>query len=269
LRELDSLLKRQNNYRAFFLTQGEKKRPVEAPKPIIERVHRRLFQLLTRITPPEYLHSGVRGRSYVSNAEQHRKNPVLYKLDIVKFYPSTKQWHAFEFFRSTMKCSRDVAGLLAKIVTVDGHLPTGSCLSQIMAFYAHFDMFEALYGLATSYNLVMTCYVDDIVFSGNKIPKSFQLEAKKIIQSSGLLSHPRKEKLFFGEKPRIVTGVVISQSQLKIPNRQHLMIKEALFELPTLVADSPEREKLYRQVVGRIVSASQIEPKFFKHKKVK
>jgi len=266
LRELNSLLERNDNYRVFVLNQGKKKRRVEVPKSKLERIHRRLFHLLSRIYPPDYLQSGVQGRSYITNAKQHKNNSVLYKLDIENFYPSTKRWHIYNFFCNTMKCSSDVAGLLAKIISVEGHLPTGSCLSQIMGFYAHFNMFNALNKLAESNNLTMTCYVDDIVFSGVKVSKLFQYKAKKIIKKSQLSSHPEKEKLFYGVKPRVVTGVVISGAILKVPNKQHLKIKDSLAELRLLEPASLEKENLRRQVIGRIVSASQIEPKLMKHK---
>ena len=73
--------------------------------------------------------------------------PAL-KLDIPKLFGSTPHSHVTGFFKNDMNCAPDVAGLLARLrcVTVKSvlHLPTGSPLSQILAFYSYWAMFEAL-----------------------------------------------------------------------------------------------------------------------------
>ena len=43
-----------------------------------------------------------------------------------------------------MKCRRDVAGLLADMLTFEAHLPTGSAASPIIAFYAFKPMFDEI-----------------------------------------------------------------------------------------------------------------------------
>jgi len=98
--DLEALVKRNDNYRIFRIGKETKKtRTVEVPKPKLDRLHHRLFVLLSRIEPPDYLHSGVKGRSYVTNAKSHLHAHELAKVDIVQFFPSTKGWHVFNFFQ--------------------------------------------------------------------------------------------------------------------------------------------------------------------------
>lgn len=62
LPELQKLVRRQDNYLKFEINpDSDRSRPVETPKSRMERIHRRLFKLLSRIEPPDYLHSGVKG----------------------------------------------------------------------------------------------------------------------------------------------------------------------------------------------------------------
>src|ERR1035441_510174 len=49
-----------------------KERFIEHPKPRLRQIQKRLACLLDRIQPPDYIHSGFRGRSYISNALSHR-----------------------------------------------------------------------------------------------------------------------------------------------------------------------------------------------------
>jgi len=129
---LVGLVSRDDNYRVFEIGKNlGRARTVEHPKPHIHRFHQRVFTLLSRIEPPLYLHSGVKGRSYITNAKAHRGCSRLVTLDIEAFYPSTRRWHVFEFFNDTMKCSPDVADIMASLLTYEDHVPTGRAASQI------------------------------------------------------------------------------------------------------------------------------------------
>ena len=136
LNELEKLAKQDDNYRIFNIHKDKgKPREINEPKPQLRRIQHRLFSLLRRISVPDYLHSGSKGKSYISNAEAHVGHTALIKLDITKFFPSTKYWHTVDFFKNTMKCSPDVAGLLTNLLTCNGHIPTGSSISQFIGWY--------------------------------------------------------------------------------------------------------------------------------------
>src|SRR3546814_14941861 len=93
--------------------------------------------MLARIEPPSFLFCPVKGRCYVSNAARHRGNRVVHCLDIKKFFPNTPRVRVIAFFQSIMGCRADVAGILGDLCTFEGHLPTGSPLSPILAYYSY------------------------------------------------------------------------------------------------------------------------------------
>lgn len=257
LRDLQALTKRTDNYRIFEIEQSPtKRREIQAPQGQLESVHRRIFDLLRRIEPPAYLHSGVKGRSYITNARAHLGSPRAFTLDIRKFYPSTKGWHVFEFFNDVMMCNEDVSGLMSNICVVDDHVPTGSCLSQIIAFYAHYSMFEEISHFAQSRDLVMTCYVDDITVSGERANGSALYNIRGMLRRRGLQSAVEKEMKFDIGHPKKITGSIVSGDALLLPNYKHKKIHQLTTEALAM-KDGPQKLKLIQRVLGMAVAGSQ------------
>ncbi len=183
------------NYYNIFL---QDKRQIESPCKILHTIHNRIASLICRIEVPDYLFSGIKGKSYVENAKVHQCNVEALTTDITSFYPSTNKTMVFKFFRNVMQCSHTVSNMLAELCTIQDHLPTGSQISMPLAYWVNSKMFKDIYNLARKNNLIMTVYVDDITFSGDKIPRNFIFPLRKIIE---YYNHKiKKEKLFFIQK---------------------------------------------------------------------
>ena len=256
-KELLSLASRNDNYRVFQIQKnGPKPRTVEEPKPHLERIHRRLFVLLSRVAPPNYLHSGVKGRSYVTNASAHIGGGKLIKLDIKQFFPSTKAWHVFDFFHHVMDCSSDTAGVLASLCTCNGHVPTGSCLSQVLAYYAHYEMFERIYHIVQDEGANMTCYVDDITISGDAANRRLLSRIRKMILMRALQSH--KHRIYRVGRPALVTGVIINGGGTELPKKRHKKIFEG-YQAVLSEQDPSARKKKIESLLGRVNAATQID----------
>jgi hypothetical protein len=112
-------------------------RVIQAACPSLRLVHSRIAVLMRRVLPPEYRHSGIRGLSFITNAAQHCAPHASLKLDVRKFYPSTKYSHVRSFFVNEMHCAPDVAGILAHLCCYQGAIPTGGVHSEVLAFYCH------------------------------------------------------------------------------------------------------------------------------------
>jgi len=256
LKDIYSLLEIGNNYRVF--PRG--KRICHDPKPRMKAIHKRLQILLNRIAPPEYLHSATKGRSYVTNAASHIGNEVLHKLDVRDFYNSTTYKHVYDFFRNTMQCSIDVATLLSRITTYNDHLPTGSPISPILAYFAHKTLFDQIHRNAVRTNVKMTCYVDDLSFSGSNVPKRMLRKTKEGIIKRGLKYH--KEKRFQEGDTKIVTGVALRGDQMLLPNKRHKKIYEEK-QRSLATDDLKEKRSIVRKLISRTGEAARIEPKKF------
>ena len=120
-------------------------------------------------------------------------------------------------------------------------------------------MFDELDQLAVSLSLKMTCYVDDITFSGAGANRAVQSEARKIVAASGLKSH--KLRRFSANQPKVITGVCNSLTGERVPNKLHLKIAQG-FEALSAASSSTEKLKVLRPLLGRMEAAAQIDVKF-------
>ncbi len=256
MEELEALAQNDGNYRVFPTGPKEKPRTVEEPKAKLQRFHARIHVLLSRIEAPDYLHSAIKGRSYISNAQAHINDGNVIKVDVRKFFRSAPKAAVFRFFRDHLKCADHAAGLLANLLTYNGHLPTGSSSSPIISYYSFKDMFDEIEALALERSLTMTCYVDDIAISGKQATPKLLYKIRQIIARAGLQSH--KAKFFNARRPKIITGVVIAQGAMKLPNKRHLRIKQGYEDL--LSAVSPEEKiEILKSLTSRVHEAALID----------
>jgi len=153
-----------------------------------------------------------------------------------------------------MECEPDVAEILAKIATYQGHLPTGSPLSPIMAFYAHCDVWEEVARLANSIQAKSTLYIDDFTISGAQVPGTAMWDIKKVVHRSGLRYH--KEKSYCGHAAE-VTGVIVNGGKLVPPNRQFLK-RWRLDNATRRVTNPREKDALTAQLHGLSAQMAQI-----------
>lgn len=262
----------EERYRIRPNTENGKVRWVQVPRGDLKHVHRRLFCLLNRLATPDFLHSGTRGRSYITNAMAHVKASTIFKIDISKFFESVLWKDVFTFFHRMMNCSPDVAALLADICTVerrerprndprkrDRHLPTGSPISQCLAYWCFSRMFEAIGRLAAARGLTLTVYVDDITLSGALVSPRTQNEVRRIINRCGLIGH--KERLY--RRKGLVTGAVVTPSGLRLPNRRRQQVLASAMQLRKC-STIKSRVAHLRKLVGQLWSAVELDKGFEK-----
>jgi Peduoviridae polymerase len=263
--DLTRITRLENPYKKFSIMGKGKPRPVEVPSRDLLPIHNRLFVLLKRIELPDYLHSGIKGRSYLTNAKAHLGAKEVYTLDIKKFYPSVTRAKVAALFRESLGCEKDIAAVLADITTCDGHVPTGSALSQVLAYLACKEMFDLLFAVSLEANLTMTCYVDDLTFSGDSISKRWIHDTiKPIIKKFGMNSH--KDKYFGSGKVKEITGVIIDGTRVKVCNRMHKSIYELSMQIAE-VEDKQQLDELYKKLIGKLSAAGQIAERFKEQRK--
>ncbi|MEH2149798.1 reverse transcriptase family protein [Nostoc sp.] len=207
--------------KSIFSPKKGKPFPVEKPTLPLKRVQKRIEELLKRVKMPNYIHAPAKGRSYISNAKAHINAAVVRSLDIKQYFPSSQSWRVYSFFYKQMRCSSDVAGILTRLSTFKRHLPTGSPSSPVLSYFAHIDMWEAINKLVESEGCTLTVYMDDVTISGSSVPDKLIFQVKKEFYCCGLRDSRKKEKHYVGNKPRKITGVIVKDGELKVPNSQH------------------------------------------------
>lgn len=212
-------------YREFDIPKknGSGVRHVENPARPLKLLQARIARLLARIDPPDFLFCPVKGRCYISNAATHRHNRMVRCLDLKKFFPSTTQKRVYWFFHKVMHCDRTIAALLAQISCYQQHLPTGSPLSPILAYFAYYDLWQSIDAFCKERGYTFTVYVDDVTVSGTRVTERDLWDIKRMIDRVGLSYH--KEKVYVDASPEI-TGVVLRDGRLVAPHRQHKKLRE-------------------------------------------
>ena len=258
------LEKGDSNY--FFSLLKDTDRELEVPKQQLMRIHRRLQKFLSKIEKPAYLFSGVRGLSNVRNGEYHISAKFVHKTDIKSFYKSTSQERVKKCFLNIFKTSDDIAETLSLLCCVNGHIPTGSPLSQSISFFCNYKLFNEIEKFSKARHIRLSIYVDDLIFSRNtKFDKDFFKRIEYIfLKYSTYELH--KYKKYNEDTPKPVTGVVIIDNKLYVPNKQRFMISSELARKEHILSKmdtEPEVvEKYFQSLIGRLYSASQISPKY-------
>lgn len=248
--ELRALAEGPKRYRQFEIEKkGGGKRPVEDPIAPLKRVQTKIAKMLARIEPPDFLFCPVKGRCYVRNAARHRGNRVVHCLDIKKFFPSTPRVRVFHFFNTVMQCRRDVSGLLSDLCTCEGHLPTGSPLSPILAYYSYHDMWAEIAAFCSAKGYTLTVYVDDVTVSGAKVPASDIWLIRRMIHRTGLRYHKMKH---YVDAPAEITGVVLRGDRVVAPHRQRMKQRLVRRDLETGRGDAKRLRGTLAGLTGQI-----------------
>jgi Reverse transcriptase (RNA-dependent DNA polymerase) len=235
---------------------NEKGREIQAPIHWMKTVHERIGNLLSRIELPAYLYS-QKGRSYADNARQHVGVHPVAKTDIHRFYPSTTRTMVMRMFQIDFECAEDIAHRLADICCYkQEHLPTGSTLSGRIAFFAARAMFDEIARLTSNAGCRLTVYVDDITISGNGASKRLLGDVRKIVSDHGLNTKQKKSITYASNSPKSITGAVVTETNLRLPNIRHQKIWRTRKELQS--AKGMGRVNLQRALRGRLQEAKQI-----------
>lgn len=264
LANLKLLAKSETTYNTFTdFGKNGKPRDIQQPVGQLDIIHTRIASLVCRVKQPNYVHSGIKNRSHISNASVHKEpNPVLV-TDICSFYNSTTRKMVFNFFKKTLMCAPDVSDLLADLCTYQGHIPTGSRLSMPIAYWSNASMFNSLYELSYTNSISMSLFVDDITFSGKNVNKLFLSKIRKIIRMYGHETHPTKTILYRKESVKVITGVAINGVDNRLFARnKHLKCLYQDMELWRATIGFPQHEGIYNRLMGRLNSLAAIEPKY-------
>lgn len=239
---------------------SEEKRLLEKPNFKLKLLQKRILNKLYQIQFPEYVFSGVKGRSAYDNAITHINSECMLKLDMSKFFPNTHRDKVYNFFHKKLRMSADVAKLCTDITTINynaenvsiddnvfdymkskhikirNHLPSGTPTSQILSYLANLDMFDEIVAYCKCHKLICSIYVDDITLSTNrKISFEEEKQLKGIVKKYGQKISKNKTIRYSNSDYKKITGFVISpEHKLVVGNKTRLKIKTKLAQVKNI-----------------------------------
>ncbi|WP_374457095.1 reverse transcriptase family protein [Nocardioides sp.] len=173
-------------------------RVLEAPKPRLKAIQRRLLHEVAALVPPHDAARGFRpGGSVRSYAAPHAGRPVVLRMDLEAFFASVTVSRVHGIWRTAgypEPVAHALAGLVTSVLPLaqwrtvpqpadDGlldahwrlgrrlaipHLPQGAPTSPAMANLAAYRLDVRLTALARSWGGRYTRYADDLAFSGDR-----------------------------------------------------------------------------------------------------
>lgn len=267
--EYDSLL-HANDFINYTVSEIEKAsggfRTIYDPCRELKQVQRRIKNLLSRISIPNWVFSGCKGVCHVDNGKYHEHSVYFIQSDLHAFYDSCSRESVYRLFKDRFKCSSDVSALLSDLTTLtleDGStvIPTGSPCAQLVAFLAYQDMFNEPHNLASNHDYKFSLYVDDLTFSSKtpfSNPATFKKKLLQIVKRYGHSLSLSKTAYRGADETKIVTGVAITKEGVSaIPNKLRYKIVQGTAQSctgDTITAQS---------TLGRISSARMIESNAF------
>jgi hypothetical protein len=245
-------LRSDDLYRVFTNDSG---RIIEEPTGLLKQAHKAVFSEINQEQLPDWYFS-CKGKGYIENAKVHanEKTHVL-KIDIHHFYRSCDKRHVFQLFKDKnyYGLPGDIAGILADILTVGGHIPTGSSASQLIALWSYYDCLAEIASFAIARRTRLSVYVDDIVFSSEGyINASFEHVISEIFRRHALNIKEEKIKRYLPTEDKLITGAAIKKDgSLDVPNK-----------LRKKIYDERVNGNITTSTIGRIRAARQIKPDF-------
>jgi RNA-directed DNA polymerase len=272
-------------------------RLIEAPKPRLKRLQRRLLDsILSKIPAHDAAHGFRPGRSVLSFVEPHVGRSIVLKMDLRDFFVSISAARVIALYL-TAGYPEPVARLLAGLCTNtiprevwkqasdlqdDGaravaswqagrlyrrpHLPQGAPTSPALANLAMFRLDARLAGLARAAGAHYTRYADDLVFSGgDAFARSigrFPTHVAATVQEEGFAVQHHKTRVMRQGVRQRAAGVVINRAT-NMARDDYDRLKATLCNCVRLGPHEQNRDGVadFRaHLAGRIAHAKRLNP---------
>lgn len=268
-------------------------RLLEAPKPQLRSIQRRiLHELLEHIPPHEAAHGFRKKHSCLSNAERHVGQHVVVHFDLQDFFLHVRGARVSGLFRTLgypEEATRVLTGLCthrtpARVMSVVGrgtpprvdwalskryqeaHLPQGAPTSPYLANLCAFRLDLRLHGLAERLHGHYSRYADDLVFSGGRelagaLERFMPLVGAIVLEEGFVLNHHKTRVMRMGSRQK-VTGIVVNQRP-NLVRADYDALKATLFNCARYGFKSQNLEEHldYRaHLLGKIAHVRHIHP---------
>lgn len=214
-------------------TRRRRPRWIEAPKPFLKLVQRRLLdRLLYEVPPHRAAHGFYPELSIITNAQVHVRSAWVISFDLKDFFPTTDVEKVRQVLNKYYALEGKTLDTVLRLTCRGGSLPQGAPTSPHLANLAFFKGDELLSELAKEHALSYTRYADDMTFSGNGLPNGFENLVDQIVRSVGYRLAGEKTKRMGRHQCQKVTGLVVNEG-VRLPREQRRRLRAIRREIET------------------------------------
>jgi len=214
-------------------TRRHRPRWIEAPKPFLKLVQRRLLDRLLYEVPPHCAAHGFYPElSIVTNAQMHADSVWVISFDLKDFFPTTDGEKVRQVLNKYYALEGKTLETVLRLTCRGGSLPQGAPTSPHLANLAFFKGDELLSELAKKHALSYTRYADDMTFSGNGLPDGFENLVEQIVRQAGYRLAAEKTKRMGRHQCQKVTGLVVNDG-VRLPRNQRRRLRAIRRDIET------------------------------------
>ncbi|MFZ6861377.1 reverse transcriptase family protein [Undibacterium sp. Ji67W] len=152
-------------YRTFYIPKGNRTRKIDAPRVGLKAIQKWLsVQLQYLYNVPAHVFGFVSGRSHVDAALVHVRATWVLSVDIRDFFQTTPRILVQSKLEKLGFNSKE-ADLISSLCCLRERLAQGSPVSPLLSNVCFEDLDIALVNIAEKFNVRLSRYADDIVFS--------------------------------------------------------------------------------------------------------
>ena len=203
-----------NHYRFFSIgKKGGGEREIASPRFFLKTIQYWIKSyVLCHLKTHESCHAYLRGRSIISNAEDHVGKKFVANVDIENYFGSINRNHVFRLLRKN-GIGEKLSNTVADIVTLDGVLPQGAPTSPDISNAFLLEVDDKLTKLSEGYNLKYTRYADDMTISGNSRGdiQSVIRRCSILLAEYGLKLKAEKTRIASDKTSQRVTGLLVNE----------------------------------------------------------
>jgi hypothetical protein len=257
-------------YKRNFLTKPDgRKRLIACPVSYLKYYQKKILrEILEKVEIPQSCTGFVKGRSIITNAQNHVGAKTVVKIDLKNFFNSMKFHHAFEVFRG-FGYNRPVSGILACICTDwyskgGRYVPQGAPSSPMIGNLYTLHLDKRLEGLWNKHGFIYSRYADDLTFSSyeSKVRVRGLIHATyKIIQDEKLRPNPSKTKVLRKQHKKSVTGITINE-KINIDRKWMNTFRGEIYRYSKFgtLLEEKEKAKVYNQLKGKFSYLRMVNP---------
>lgn len=234
----------ESHYREFQIRKRSGGlRTISAPYPALLEMQRWILSnILWNVPYSPYSHGFTKKKSIITNAHIHKNQNNILKIDIKDFFPSININRIISIFKY-LGYPTNISFYLSSICCLDSSLPQGAPTSPYLSNLVCRRLDKRLITLCKGFKIRYTRYADDLTFSGDNIPIKFADYITEICEDEGFSINPEKNRLYKKNRKKIVTGIDVSNEELKIPREYKRKLKQELYYVFKFGLDSHVSKK--------------------------
>lgn len=265
--EFDDIIKNKTQYYYSYPIRKKNgnKRYIDAPIGKIKEWQITVTKkVLYRYGAHPIAYGFAKNKNPILAADKHVGQKILVAMDIKNFFNSITKKNLITLFLYLDRAKRIWTGSTRKnvekntrdlidILTYRDIVPQGAPSSPIVSNLYMLRADKLLKQLATTHNLSITRYADDIVFSSpggiTDVPGKVIPDTKRILKQYGLKLNPKKIHVNRNNKRMRVVGIVVNE-KTNIPREKWRNFRAKLHNLKT--SKEPITEKEAQKMRGQI-----------------